>query len=154
MLKERTIDKIINRIQVISSCWKFHGSKSSAGYGYIRHQGKNVLVHRFMYNFENPKFPLDYDGINQLDHLCRMRNCCNPEHMEIVSNRENTIRGKISKLNNKKTSKYVGVVWVPRKNPWRASIRINGKRKWLGSFKSEEEAGNAYLKAVKGIKDE
>lgn len=28
-----------------------------------------------------------------LDHLCRVRACCNPEHLEVVTGRENTLRG-------------------------------------------------------------
>lgn len=34
---------------------------------------------------------LGVDGI--LDHLCRNRICCNPDHVEPVTNRENIVRG-------------------------------------------------------------
>lgn len=28
-----------------------------------------------------------------IDHLCRVRDCCNPEHLEPVTHRENLLRG-------------------------------------------------------------
>ncbi|WP_414630996.1 HNH endonuclease signature motif containing protein [Alcanivorax jadensis] len=51
--------------------------------------GKAVKAHRFSYEtFESP-IP---EGM-QLDHLCRVRNCVNPRHLEPVTNRENVRRG-------------------------------------------------------------
>ena len=32
------------------------------------------------------------DGLS-IDHLCRNRRCCNPAHLEAVTNRENLLRG-------------------------------------------------------------
>ena len=43
------------------------------------------------------------DGL-QIDHLCRVRNCVNPDHLEPVTPRENTMRGySIQAQNARKT---------------------------------------------------
>lgn len=48
---------------------------------------------------------------------------------------------------NRKSSKYRGVEFAS--NGWSAVIHINGKRTYLGRFKTEEEANCAVLKARK-----
>ena len=47
------------------------------------------------------------------------------------------------------TSEYKGVFFYKRDNKWVSQIRINGKQKHLGYFKTELEAHHAYLKAGK-----
>ena len=47
------------------------------------------------------------------------------------------------------TNKYKGVYWNKNANKWQSQIKINGKQKHLGSFTSEEEAHEAYQKALK-----
>ena len=49
------------------------------------------------------------------------------------------------------TSGYTGVFVTNRKNPYRARIRINGKRVSLGSFATAEEAQLAYETAKKKL---
>ena len=48
-----------------------------------------MLVHRFVYERLVGKIP---EGL-QIDHLCRVRHCANPAHMEAVTQRENILRG-------------------------------------------------------------
>ncbi len=44
-----------------------------------------------------------------LDHLCRVRNCVNPAHLEPVTHRENTLRGDgVTAINARKTSCHRG----------------------------------------------
>jgi hypothetical protein len=50
-----------------------------------------------------------------------------------------------------KTSKYPGVHWEDSRKKWHASIRINGKKTFLGRFDIEEDAYSAYKKAVESI---
>jgi len=47
------------------------------------------------------------------------------------------------------TSKYKGVSFKKANNKWVAHIRINGKQKYIGYFRTEIEAYQAYLKAEK-----
>ena len=49
------------------------------------------------------------------------------------------------------TSEYKGVSFYKRYNKWQARIRINGKQKHIGLFKTELEAHHAYQNALKDI---
>ena len=43
------------------------------------------------------------------------------------------------------TSRFIGVIWNKRIKEWQGHIMIKGKNKYLGRFKTEEEARDAYL---------
>ncbi len=75
--------------------WTGHIDKD--GYGKVG----NVRAHRIAY--ENVCGPIPV-GLT-IDHLCRVRACVNPDHLEAVTRRENTIRGNgPSALNARKTA--------------------------------------------------
>lgn len=59
------------------------------GYGRIGHFDKNFLTHRLSFEYFNG--PIE-PGLH-LDHLCRNPSCCNPSHLEPVTNQENQMRG-------------------------------------------------------------
>lgn len=67
-------------------CLVWHGARLPNGYGYFGH---NRYAHRFAYEAIFGPIP---EGM-QVDHLCRNRACVNILHMEIVTHRENTLRG-------------------------------------------------------------
>lgn len=80
---------------------------------------------------------------------------CDPKNntvtnLEWVTNRDNSIHYM---LINKKSELPIGVSCALGKY-YSSSIDINGERVYLGSFKSAEEAGEAYIEAAKeaGIK--
>lgn len=73
-----------------SGCWQWVGGATARGYGVWWNGNKQGLAHRQMY--ERVKGPIP-DG-KQLDHLCRNHGCVNPDHLEPVTSRENTLRGR------------------------------------------------------------
>jgi hypothetical protein len=71
-------------------CWVWNGALSHDGYGrFGRHINGERYVHRIMYEYYFGTIP---DGLT-IDHLCRVRNCCNPFHLEVVTLTENISRG-------------------------------------------------------------
>ena len=70
-------------------CWQWHGTITS-GYGVFAITSKHsVRAHRVAYELLVGPIP---DSMVS-DHLCRNRSCCNPNHIDIVSNKENVLRG-------------------------------------------------------------
>lgn len=77
------------KVRKTDGCWLWGASKYPKGYGMFRFAGRPMQAHRFAYELVVGPIP---DGL-QIDHLCRVRHCVNPSHLEAVSNRENTLRG-------------------------------------------------------------
>ena len=72
-----------------SGCMEWSGAISDGGYGVVRLNGKTRYVHRVVYEaFVGPILP----GLH-IDHLCRNRKCCNPDHLDVVTPKENARRG-------------------------------------------------------------
>ena len=69
------------------------------GYGRIYWQNKMQYAHRLAYEIENGKIP---DG-KEIDHLCRVRHCVNPKHLEAVTRIENRRRNNPFRQKHYKT---------------------------------------------------
>ena len=76
--------------ETTTGCWEWQGTKDRAGYGRFGSgkRGTNI-VHRIAYLALVGPIP---EG-KELDHLCRNRGCCNPDHLEPVTHRVNLQRG-------------------------------------------------------------
>jgi len=72
-----------------AGCWIWLGKRSWSGYGHVRYGDRSgYLAHRWTWLHMRGPIP---DGL-QLDHLCRVRACVNPDHLEPVSPAVNTRR--------------------------------------------------------------
>ncbi len=80
-----------------------------------------------------------------VDHIDNVKTNNKLENLQLITHRINSSKDTFRK---KKTSKYIGVNWDEKRKKWRASKRINGKKTYLGMFKTEIDAYEAYLKAT------
>jgi hypothetical protein len=88
-LEERIREKI--EIDPVAGCWLWTGAIGSGGYAYIGSKNRSFLVHRVTYEMHRGPIP---EGM-QIDHLCRVRRCVNPDHLEPVTHAQNARRGAL-----------------------------------------------------------
>jgi hypothetical protein len=74
----------------VSGCWIWTGCRNSRGYGQTRFNGKTLKAHRVMFTAIKGEIPTGWT----VDHTCRARFCVNPDHLEAVTHRTNTLRGR------------------------------------------------------------
>ena len=74
-------------------CWMWAG-QIQMGYGrfFSASHGGRVQAHRYSYAIANGINVRDLPPGMTIDHLCRCRSCVNPDHLELVTQRENTKR--------------------------------------------------------------
>ena len=88
-----TDPSIASRIDATGDCWEWTGYRDRDGYGTVSYRDTKWLVHRIVWEALVGPIP---DGL-EVDHLCRNRSCCNPDHLEPVSCKENIRRGVTGK---------------------------------------------------------
>lgn len=102
MTRARTSDddcreKILSRISVDENgCWNWTRYIDSAGYGRITVNMRVIRAHILSYRV----FVGDIPNGLELDHLCRNRKCCNPDHLEAVTRKVNLLRGEAPSAKN------------------------------------------------------
>jgi transposase len=75
-------------------CHIWQGALTMWKYAKIQRDGKTHNGHRWFWEQRNGPVPEGYD----LDHLCRVRHCVNPDHLEVVLPIENKRRGLVATL--------------------------------------------------------
>lgn len=98
-LSQRSLDRIFAKVNMAAAapeyapylgpCWTWNGAKDAYGYGVVTRSDRCYKVHRLTYAAHFGPIPDD----RQIDHLCRVRECCNPNHLEAVDQRTNLLRG-------------------------------------------------------------
>lgn len=91
------LNKNIKRTE---TCWLWIGTLNQ-GYGRACFKDKMYNAHRFVLELANIDIP---KGM-VVDHICRVRNCVNPDHLRVVTVTKNTLENSegVSALNAKKT---------------------------------------------------
>jgi hypothetical protein len=129
----------------LGPCWLWTAQTNQAGYGrfHVSRSGPGPITHqahRVAYRWligEPPK------GL-VLDHLCRVRNCVNPRHLEPVTDHENSLRGvnpkMVAHLEDRCTRghPFDGANTLWRKNGYREcrACRKEAKRRWMDRQKA------------------
>jgi len=73
-------------------CHLWLGTLTEKGYGRVTRKQKGRKVHRLLWEMTGRDLPDYVPGGKQLDHLCLDKSCCNPAHIELVTQLTNMQR--------------------------------------------------------------
>lgn len=120
--------------KIVTSC-------SGNGYRTIRIGGSVVLQHRAAWAYVYGAWPN-----KNIDHINGAKDDNRIENLREATQLQNVFNFGVKKHNS---SGFKGVTWQKHANKWKAMMRISGKQRHLGYFKTKEEAAAAYAEAAK-----
>lgn len=83
------LQTLLSKVKNVGSCWEWTGAISS-GYGAVWNlENSQVGIHRLIKEITSGKAA---KGL-VIDHLCKNKLCCNPKHLEMVTQKVNFNRG-------------------------------------------------------------
>lgn len=102
----------VDRSGGLTKCWPWLAGAYPSGYGHMWWEGRSELAHRIAYTLSRKPIPSGRQW--NIDHLCRNRICQNPDHLELVTRKENILRGiSHGAVNNRKTHCIHGHEFTP-----------------------------------------
>lgn len=114
---------------ILGPCWIWTACVNSSGYGLVGDSHRKIqLSHRIAYELIRGHIPKKL----QIDHLCRVRNCVNPWHLEVVTKRINQLRGVIAKthcVNGHEYTKENTGMW--KKTRYCRTCKRQANKKWM-----------------------
>lgn len=143
MVKARPpIERLLERVvEQESGCWLWTGAPDSHGYSQImvgsRVDGSRRLMRGHVVSYEHFVGPVP-EGL-ELNHLCRNRLCVNPDHLEPVTRRVNTLRG------NSPAAKHAKKKRCPKGHPYKGkNLRITKQGQRVCVTCRREKGREAY----------
>jgi len=120
------------------------GTRHSKGYTTIRINGVDYLAHRLawiiFYGSLEENEQIDHINLDRTDNkICNLRKATHSENCRNTKSRSHNLSGLKGAHLDKRNGKY------------RARISIEGKQKWIGYFKTPEEAHEAYKKKAEEL---
>ncbi len=128
-----------------SGCWLWIDALTSGGYGQLRWDGLVLYAHRVSFELFRGPIP---DGL-ELDHLCRVRCCVNPYHLEPVTGIENTRRGLAGEPQRARTHCPHGHEYTPE-NTYRVPGKVNRFCRSCHYRRNVEQRKRAELRERRG----
>lgn len=118
-------------------CWLWTGATTALGYGVAKGIGKNAPAHRLSWCWAN-YCPMPPPRL-KIDHTCHNPPCVNPEHLRLVTHKQNMEHRAGATVRSKSEVRGVS----PSRGKWRATLGHDKKHYSAGYFNSIEEAAIA-----------
>lgn len=83
-------ERAMEKVQITEDCWLWTGAVHARGYGNV-YVSKGVTRSAHIVIYEHIVGPVP--PWKELDHTCRVHLCVNPDHLEPVTHKVNTLRG-------------------------------------------------------------
>lgn len=118
-------EKFYRKVRVGSpaDCWPWAAAKQK-GYGVCKVAGANVMAHRVAYILDRSS--LVPDGY-EIDHRCENRACVNPNHLGVVTGKQNKRLRVVRNMWRARASKFCANGHeVNEQNTWLASLDQGG----------------------------
>lgn len=129
------------KVEKTESCWLWKAARTKGGYGVFNFgNGLCSSAHRFSWELVNEPIT---DGL-ELNHLCHIRHCVNPAHLELADKNKNGAYRKGPTIRSK--SGIRDVFWWEDKQRWVGRVRYKGKDYSTGVKHTKEEAEQAVIK--------
>ena|ERR1700683_4166280 len=93
MPAKKTHEQVLadHSVQLPNGCVLWIGCRDKDGYGKCSRKSIGVFTsHKLAYWLRNGGVPVGFE----LDHTCKNRSCCNPDHLDLVSHAENVRRSE------------------------------------------------------------
>lgn len=84
------IDRFAESVDTSGECWNWKGYIDKSGYGIFHVKSGLLLAHRFAYM---TIMGSNFDPLLTVDHICRNRKCIKPDHLRLLTHRENVLCG-------------------------------------------------------------
>lgn len=117
-----------SKVARTGSCWPWMGAIGGAGYGRLRRAGRYIYAHRLAYELSKGPIPADM----VVDHRCFNTLCCNPDHLRLLSLRENSsaknkirhgTRGRCEHRPTLEKNDVCAICLAERQRRWRSEAR-------------------------------
>ena len=139
-------ERFLSQIEVRDSgCIDWVGQVNLQGYGIIYVNGRNLRVHRYIWELEVGPIP---EG-KVIDHICHNRVCCNVDHLRVVTVTQNN--QYLSGAQRGTKSGVRNVDWHKPSQKWRVTVTRNGVRRSYGYFSALDDAVMAAEQARKEL---
>jgi hypothetical protein len=134
-------ERFWSKVEKTETCWVWTAATDGRGYGCfaVTTLGRNRVhkAHRVSWALVHGQV----EDRAPLDHICHNKMCVRPEHLRLVTNKQNSENR--SGLRSDNQSGLNGVWWDSRRKKWAGMVQHNGKPHFAGRFSVKEEADAA-----------
>ena len=134
------VTRFWDKVLKTATCWLWTRHRQRSGYGSHWWNGQPALAHRVAYEIAVGPIPVGLE----IDHLCRVRGCVNPAHLEAVTPRENALRSEsFAGRNARATHCKHGHPFIPGNTRRRIGHNGHPRRECLRCAREQENARRA-----------